>query len=64
MKQRSKSGNIVKQSMKENGKCSRSERMASLLFAEKGGEFVKNAVLSSAQSRGRTAYLYIHQSQA
>jgi hypothetical protein len=40
--------------MKENGKCSRLERMASLLFAEKGGEFAKNGVSSSAQNRGRT----------
>ena len=40
--------------MKENGKCSRSERMASLLFTEKGGEFMKNGVSRSAQNRGRT----------
>jgi hypothetical protein len=30
--------------------------MASLPFAEKGGEFAKDGVLSSAQNRGRTSY--------
>ena len=29
--------------------------MASRLFAEKGGEFVKDGVSSSAQNRGRTS---------
>jgi hypothetical protein len=32
------------------------ERMASLLFTEKGGEFAKDGVLSSAQNRGRTPF--------
>jgi hypothetical protein len=59
MKRRSKSGNIGKQSAKENGKCSRSERMASLLFAEKGGEFAKDGVSSSAQNRGRTTVCWV-----
>jgi hypothetical protein len=40
--------------MKEKEECSRLERMASLLFAERGGEFVKDGILSSAQNRGRT----------
>jgi hypothetical protein len=35
-------------------KCSRMEKMASLLFTEKGGWFAKDGVSSSAQNRGRT----------
>jgi hypothetical protein len=33
--------------------------MASLPFAEKGGEFAKDGVSSSAQNRGRTALLKV-----
>ena len=43
--------------MKENGECSRLERMASLLFAEKEGEFTKDGVSSSAKNRGGTTVM-------
>jgi hypothetical protein len=33
--------------------------MASLPFAEKGGEFAKDGVSSSAQNRGRTPFPFV-----